>query len=348
MTKASTEELTYRELPDWEQLPAGRQHLDVSDVAVDADDRVYVLTRYDLGVLVYERDGTFVKSWTSDCVRQGNHGIAVGPDGSVYVVDWKEHFVAKHTNDGEVVQVLGTPGRGSDTGIDPALLDGNYFDTLAAVQRRGLPFHGPTSLAFAPDGTFFVADGYCNAAIHHFTAEGELIASWGAPGSEPGQFRNPHAIDVTPDGRVVVADRENCRVQIFDAEGGLLDIVADLRRPAAAAVAPDGCLCVAESEVQPGHHRPFLGHFDTFVESRLSVFGPDGELLFRADVPTGPEAVVGPNSVKAKLAGPNGIAVDSRGDIYLAEVTFSMYDYRTPGGIGTGHQALHKFERKGA
>jgi DNA-binding beta-propeller fold protein YncE len=329
------------------------QHLDVSDVAVDAQDRVYLLTRFDLGVWIYEADGTFVTSWTSDYVRQGNHGIQVGPDGSVWVIDFKQHFVAKHSPDGEVLQAIGGPDQRSDTGIDESL---NYgFDMLKTIKRAAGPFNGPTNMAFAADGSFFVSDGYCNASIHHFTADGDLIGSWGTPGSEPGHFMNPHHISVTSDGRLVVADRENCRVQVFEQDGTLVHVVDDLRRPAAAAMTPDGYLCVAESEVQPGHHFPFRGHFDDFAASRLSVFSPDWELVFRADVPTGPPLLAGSgspgegdpdaNQVTVKMAGPNGMAVDSRGDVYIAEVVYSMYNHRTLGGIGDEHPALHKFAR---
>ena len=70
----------------------------------------------------------------------------------------------------------------------------------------------------------FIADGYANARVHKFGADGTYQFSWGEPGGEPYQFRLPHGIWVDRRGRVLVADRENDRVQIFDQSGKLLEI----------------------------------------------------------------------------------------------------------------------------
>ena len=76
--------LTYEVVEGWEQLPEGYTHRDVVGVAVDAQDRVYVYTREQARVIVYEPDGTFVKSWGEGFFPPPTHGITVGPDGAVW------------------------------------------------------------------------------------------------------------------------------------------------------------------------------------------------------------------------------------------------------------------------
>src|SRR5947209_2532895 len=109
---------------------------------------------------------------------------------------------------------LGTSGRAADTGAV-----GHDFRT---IRRIGPPFNLPTNLALAPGGELYVADGYGNARIHKFSADGRLLFSWGEPGSGRGQFHLPHGIAVGREGTVYVADRENSRIQLFSPAGDFL------------------------------------------------------------------------------------------------------------------------------
>ena len=90
-----------------------------------------------------------------------------------------------------------------------------------------------------PNGNMYVSDGYGNTCVHQFSADGDLIRSWGRPGRGPGQFMVPHGIGVLPDGRVIVNDRENNRVQVFDSEGGYLTEWGNFHKPMDIFVAPD-------------------------------------------------------------------------------------------------------------
>jgi DNA-binding beta-propeller fold protein YncE len=92
------------------------------------------------------------------------------------------------------------------------------------VTHAGGPFNLPTDIAVAPDGCIFMTDGYGNARVHKFSAEGKHLFSWGEPGTEPGQFHLPHGIWIDRRGRVLVADRENDRVQLFGQSPKLLTI----------------------------------------------------------------------------------------------------------------------------
>ncbi|MFQ5841463.1 MAG: hypothetical protein ACE5I8_03410, partial [Thermodesulfobacteriota bacterium] len=214
----------YEVIEGWEQLPAGYVHRDVDGVAVDSRDRLYLITRGDARVIVYERDGTFVMSWGEDIFTPRTHGITVGPDDSVYTVDDGDHAVRKFTQDGKEIMVIGTPGVPSDTGYDKK-------KGLASITHGGPPFNRPTNVAIASNGELYVCDGYGNARVHRFTADGTLVQSWGEPGTGPGQFNLPHGICIAADGRVLVADRENDRIQLFGPDGEYLDQWTHLQRP---------------------------------------------------------------------------------------------------------------------
>src|SRR5207302_8755766 len=116
------------------QLPAGFAHLDCVGVDVDADDNVYLLTRSEPRVIVYDRGGRFLRSWGEGLFTLRTHGLTVAPDGTVFVVDEGVHCVYHFSPTGEQLGVVGTPGVASATG---------YNGTLQSI-RGGPPFNRPT------------------------------------------------------------------------------------------------------------------------------------------------------------------------------------------------------------
>ncbi len=168
----------------------------------------------------------FGKDW-----KGGLHGMAlVVRDGEerLYVAHTALHEVAWMDLEGRVLGRRGWPEE-----------CGHY---QAAGEYR------PTAVAVAGDGSFYVADGYGRGFIHHFAADGAWIRSWGGPGEEPGRFRTPHGVFLhrRQDGeRLIVADRENHRLQVFDLEGRFLqEVKAGLRRPCGVAEWQEGGLLV--------------------------------------------------------------------------------------------------------
>jgi len=219
----------YQVAEGWEQLPAGWTQRDVAGVAVDSRDRVYVLTRDEHPLRVFERDGTFVRSWGEGVFTPRTHGITIGPDDGVYCTDDGDHTVRKFTTDGQPLLTLGTSGVPCDNGYDRSLA--TTYERLGTITRGGGPFNRPTNLAIAPNGDLYVTDGYGNARVHHFSADGQLLHSWGEPGTGPGEFNLPHGIWVDGENHVLVADRENDRIQIFSPQGEFLTEWTDLQRP---------------------------------------------------------------------------------------------------------------------
>lgn len=313
----SPEHLDHELVSNWAQLPDGWSQSDISDVAVGADDRVYVFARNQRPVLVFEADGAFVEAW-GEGLFAGPHGITVGADGLVYCVDNVDHTVRRFTPGGVHLLTIGTPGAPSDTGYD-----GDPY----SVSKAAPPFHRPTKACVLSSGVFYVADGYGNARIHRFSAAGELELSWGEPGSGPGQFRLPHSVVSTRDEMgLLVCDRENDRVQIFNLDGAFLAEWTGFARPAAAAIASDGLVYVAE-----------LGRPGT-APSRCSVLDLDGRVLARW-------GDAGPPDAPGCFFAAHGIALDSHDDIYVAEVSWAAggKDGRVPPTCHT----LQKFTRRG-
>jgi len=288
-------------------LPTGQSWPEVAGVAVDSRDRLFVFNRGDHPVIIFDRDGNFLSSWGEGMFVRP-HGITIGPDDTVYCTDDKDHTVRKFTPDGRLLMTLGTSGQPSNTGA-------TNMD-YRTIQRAGPPFHYPTNLALAADGTIFISDGYGNARVHVFTPDGRLLRSWGEPGNGPGQFHLPHGIAVDHGGTVYVADRENSRIQLFTSHGKYVASWTDVVRPCQVFIWKEQRIYVAELGFRAGLWSGMPAPDADTVGGRVSVFDCDGKLLSRWGG--------GRNSCAAgDFFAPHGICVDSQGTIYVGEVTWS-------------------------
>jgi DNA-binding beta-propeller fold protein YncE len=310
---------------DWAQMPAGISWQEATSVAVDSQDRVYVFNRGEHPVIVFDRSGRFLQSW-GEGVFARPHGITIGPDDSLYLTDDLDHTVRKFNTHGKLLLTLGTSGQASNTGATSV--------DYRTITHAGPPFHFPTNVALSPTGEIYVTDGYGNARVHKFSPTGELLLSWGAPGSGPGEFHVPHGIAVDGDGNVVVADRENDRLQIFSPQGEFLSAWIELARPSQIAFDAAGNLIVAELGYRAGMWPGTESPTPDATGGRISIFDPARKLLSRwggGEQPTKP----------GDFFAPHHIAIDSRGDIYVAEVTWSAGGKR--GLIPADCHSLQKF-----
>ena len=317
--------LSYTVVEGWEQLPAGIIHKDVVGLGVDSRDRLFMLTREQAQVLIYNRDGSFVGAWGEGFFTPRTHGLTIGPDDAVYIVDEGSQVVYKFTPGGELLLTIGTKGVASDTGYDGR--------SLESIVRGGPPFNRPTNVAVAANGDLYVSDGYGNARVHRFTAGGELIQSWGEPGNGPGQFNLSHGVAVAPDGRVFVADRENDRVQIFSPDGAYLEEWRQVQRPTNVEFGAGGRVYVSELWRRPGERSMLDGSVPGDLPGRVSVLDLQGNLLARWG---GPDKCAPGNFVA-----PHDLCVDSHGDVYVGEVTWT-FGVR-PGHVPEDCHTLQKF-----
>jgi len=282
---------------DWAKLPAGWTFREVPDVVCDGQDRVYVFSRGDHKMVVFDRDGNLVDAW-GDGLFDRPHAVTLDLDGTLWCVDDGDHTVRKMTLDGKVLQTLGTAGQ-------------------PAPFASGEPFNRPTKVAPDPvTGDLFITDGYGNARVHRFTREGRHVLSWGAFGIEPGHFNLSHMVVADDAGKLYVADRENHRIQVFDGEGNLLTIWQNIHRP-----------CGIYLDKRGSEPLLFIGCLPTALAinatypnlgARVSVRTLDGkEVAWIGAAFKGLEP--------DRFLAPHGLAVDSRGDLYVGEVSWADY-----------------------
>lgn len=171
----------------------------VSWVTSAKDGTVYLLQRGDKAdpVIAIDRAGTVLRSWGRGRYVMP-HAIRVDPQGNVWTTDAASSHVTKYSPAGQVLLDI-------EVGGQPSPCRNNFCST--------------TDVAFAASGHVFISDGYANARVLEYTADGKKVREWGAPGTGPGQFNLVHSIQVGADGLVYVADRENGRVQRFEQTG---------------------------------------------------------------------------------------------------------------------------------
>ena len=235
-----------------------------SQVAVDKADRVHLYQRHGPAVLVFEPDGRF--AYTYGEAVADPHGIYRDPADRMFLVDRDAHQVIVTTPDGKELLRLGERHR----------------------PRWGAPFNHPTDAAVDAEGRIYVSDGYGNAMVHRFSADGRHELSWGRLGRGPGQFMTPHAVWVDRRGRVLVGDRENGRIQLFTAEGAFLLSWDGFENPMDIWIDPATDLIYVTDQVPSLH-----------------LLSGDGERLGRC---------------RPSLNGAHGIFGDSRGNIFISEM----------------------------
>jgi hypothetical protein len=267
-------EYRYELIEDFCKSPDGEPFGLVSRVATDDEDRIYVFQRRDPPVVVFDRNGKHVASWGAGDVTDP-HGLKIIGD-TVYTTDRSDSVAKSFTLDGKVKLALGTRGRHADTGKVENWL----------VERAAGPFNHPTEMIRHPNADLYVTDGYRNARVHRFAADGTLKTSWGSPGRGPGQFHLPHSIAIDAQGRLLVADRANRRIQIFTPDGQYISEWTGMGGPNDISRGKDGNFYIAEQE-------------DGGNPSYCTVRDPQGNVL-------------------AKMASRHvhGIGVDSQGNIY--------------------------------
>ena len=274
MATVGSGRFTYEVVEDWAKLPSGMTFGQISAAAVDSKDNVYVFQRKDPPFLVFGREGNYLSSWGNGSTNFA-HGIFIGSDDIMYVTDRDDHVCMTYTLDGRPLMIVGERGKFSDTGCE---------EDSGKVLRAGGPFNKPSGMVNSPSGDLYVSDGYRNCRVHRFSAEGDLISSWGDPGKvAPNEFHAPHDLWVDKAGTVYVCDRDNERIQVFSATGEYKTMWTDMGR--ATSIWMDAEETVYISELTPA----------------VGIWDKQGNLLQRLE-----------------SKAPHWICGDSHGDLYLA------------------------------
>ena len=298
---------TFERVPNWAELPSGESFVDVCTVRVDERDHVWVLSRAEHPIMEFGPNGERLAAWGAEYATGRPHGMCLAADGTIWWTDDDAHVIRQFDRDGSLRQTIESAASPTDTGYFPS---DAYWESVAAIERAAGPFNRPTGVAVGADGDVFISDGYGNARVHVFDADGDHLDSWGTPGAGPGQFRIPHAI--VRDGRTLwVADRENSRLQAFDEDGAVLDEWIDVIRPTDVCF-DDDTVVVSE------------------LARRVSILDDTGRVITRiANDPARDPVFVAPHTV----------AVDSEDDLYVGEVAV------THAGVDRGANTLQKFRR---
>jgi sugar lactone lactonase YvrE len=200
------------------------------------------------------------------------HGVRVDAEDHIWVTDYKNHTVLKYSLAGKLLLTLGNRDVAGDDGFH---------------------FNRATDIAFAPNGDFFVSDGYGNNRIVKFTKEGKFVKAWGTKGKAEGQLNLPHAVRLDAEGLLYVGDRENNRVQVFDQDGKFVRSFGGFA-PYGLCIAPDQTLFVADGRANKCLHMTLAGKV-------LSEWGSKG---------------MEPGQFQL----PHCIAVDRKGNVYVGEI----------------------------
>jgi len=239
----------------------------VSSVAMDRNGVIYVLQRGDKAdpVIAVDKTGKTLRSWGKGMFTVP-HSVRVDADGNIWTVDAGSSVILKFTPAGKKLQEISVG--------EIATGDQCAFPTLC----------GTTDITFGPNGRLFISDGYGNARILEYSAEGKRVKVWGSAGSGPGQFNIPHGI-AYQGNTLYVADRGNSRVQRFDLDGRYLDEWTNLGRPFALKVT-GGALWVSTMWTKVSQPKPAI----------LKVDLATGRILGQIEAP-------GPHSIDVSEAG---------------------------------------------
>jgi DNA-binding beta-propeller fold protein YncE len=256
---------------DFLQVPAGVTLGPCSAVAVDRRDQVHLFHRAKSPILCFDRDGKFVRAWGDDLIKSP-HGLRIDGDGNIWTTDTGHHLVLKFNPEGKLLLSLGASDK-PGTGIDQ--------------------FDRPTDVAFGPDGEVYISDGYGNDRVMEFDARGKFVKTWGKAGTARGQFDLPHCIRVDSQQRILVGDRQNKRIQVFDRDANVLAIWEGFA-PYGLEIDRDGTLFVAD-----------------VVANRIIQLDEDGKVV---------HSWGGEGSGPGQFRAPHMLACDSVGNLFVAEV----------------------------
>jgi sugar lactone lactonase YvrE len=211
-TAAGVPEIAYTSAPDVLKIPPGETLGEAVGVATNSKGHIFVYFRSATTRLwEFDANGNFIKEIGKGYYGfEFAHSVRVDAEDNIWTVDEGTNTVTKFAPDGTFLMVLGR----RPPAVEGAVATANGPNAPAQKYL----FCRPTDVAWDRQGNIFVSDGYCNNRIVKFDKDGRFVAQAGSerPGSAPGEFNLPHALQVDGQGNVWVADRSNNRYQVLD------------------------------------------------------------------------------------------------------------------------------------
>lgn len=312
---------------DWGQLPPGRKWGSTASITTAPDGTIWAVDRCGNSgvggticagpaatidpIFQFDTSGKLLKSLGAGLFTSP-HKLTIDPQGNLWVADNGAHQVLKLSPDGKVLMTLGKKGV-AGTGTDE--------------------FDAPTEVAVATNGDIFVADGHSgaglatgNARVMKFDKAGKFLKTWGRKGMGPGEFDLPHTIVLDSRGRVLVGDRQNNRIQVFDPEGTHIATWHQFGRPSGMYVDKrTDTLYVADSESRDGRTNtglfalPQTGYLYNAGGRRGIRIGSARDGSVRAFIP---DPCPYPYPSISSLA--EGVTADAQGNVYGADYLMNV------------------------
>lgn len=270
-TALAADKIEFTPVPGFPQVPAEITLGRCSAVAVDSRGQVFLFHRGKTPILCFDRDGKFLRGW-GDGLIQAPHGLRLDRDENLWVTDTGHHLVLKFSPQGKLLLALGTsdkPGTGESQ------------------------FNKPTDIAFGAADEVYISDGYGNSRVVQFDTRGKFVKTWGKSGTGPGELNLPHCVRVDRRKRVLVGDRENKRIQVFDGDGKVLAIWTGFA-PYGLEIDRDGTIFVADA-----------------LADQIVQLDEDGKIV---------DAWGGTGTDPGQFNVPHMLASDAAGNLFVAEI----------------------------
>lgn len=218
--------IPYESVPNLLKMPDDMHLGEVAGVAVNSKGHIFVYSRGGSSsgpafgntasqILEFNASGRYVREIGKNLYAWAYaHTVRVDKDDNIWATDKGSDMVVKFNPQGRVTMVFGRKSEASDGEAKPH--ERNHNPPLPHQDGR---FRQPTDVAWGPDGTIYISDGYVNSRVAKISKDGDWLKSWGKRGTGPGEFNLVHSIAADAKGNVYVADRTNRRIQVFDGDG---------------------------------------------------------------------------------------------------------------------------------
>jgi len=273
-------QLDYVAVPESFKLPPGANFGGTSGIAFNSKGNIFVIHRGPMPLMEFDPDGNFIRGF-GDGLFDRPHGLRIDAQDNIWATDVASHVVYKFNPSGRLEMVLGVKGRPGEW---------HEFGHLRL-------FNEPNEAVVGPIGDLFVLQGHGKgeSLVLKFDKDGNFIKAWGKKGKGPGEFDLPHSLVFDAKGLLYIADRNNARIQVFDADGNYIRESKHPGTPCGLFMAPDQTIWLAH------------GH-----TGQIMTLDLNGKVL-------GQMAGAGQGKTLGKYGEAHYIAVSPRGEVFVAD-----------------------------